>query len=93
MPKIKVKSVDQLSRKPVSYAHAAFMRHCQLKNLAPYYEQRNTYLSGLWRIIYPRNRPIEIMAPGKLFDQGRAELFDVPDRLIVPAGEEIIPEK
>jgi L-ascorbate metabolism protein UlaG (beta-lactamase superfamily) len=33
------------------------------------------------------------MAPGKLFDQGRAELFDVPDRLIVPAGEEIIPEK
>ena len=36
MPKIKVKSVDQLSRKPVSYAHAAFMRHCLLKNLAPY---------------------------------------------------------
>ena len=33
------------------------------------------------------------MAPGKLFDQGRAELFDVPDRLIVPAGEEIILEK
>lgn len=57
------------------------------------YEQRNTYLSGLWRIIYPRNRPIEIMAPGKLFDQGRVELFDVPDRLIVPAGEEIILEK
>ena len=29
------------------------------------------------------------MAPGKLFDQKRAELFDVPNRLIVPAGEEI----
>jgi len=33
------------------------------------------------------------MAPVKLFDQGRAELFDVPNRLIVPACEEIIPEK
>ena len=29
------------------------------------------------------------MAPGSLFDQKRAELFDVPGRLIVPAGEEI----
>ena len=29
------------------------------------------------------------MTPGKLFDQSRAELFDVPGRLIVPAGEEI----
>ena len=32
------------------------------------------------------------MAPGKLFDQKRAELFDVPNRLIVPAGEEIVLE-
>ena len=29
------------------------------------------------------------MAPGALFDQERAELFDVPGRLILPAGEEI----
>ena len=29
------------------------------------------------------------MAPGALFDQVRAELFDVPNRLILPAGEEI----
>lgn len=29
------------------------------------------------------------MAPGKLFDQERAERFDVPGRLIIPAGEEI----
>ena len=29
------------------------------------------------------------MAPGALFDQERAELFDVPGRLIIPAGEEI----
>lgn len=29
------------------------------------------------------------MAPGKLFDQQKAETFDVPGRLIVPAGEEI----
>ena len=32
------------------------------------------------------------MAPGALFDQKRAELFDVPGRLIVPAGEEIVLE-
>ena len=32
------------------------------------------------------------MAPGKAFDQKRAELFDVPGRLIVPAGEEIVLE-
>lgn len=32
------------------------------------------------------------MAPGALFDRNRAELFDVPNRLIVPAGEEIILE-
>ena len=29
------------------------------------------------------------MAPGKLFDPSRAALFDVPNRLIIPAGEEI----
>ena len=29
------------------------------------------------------------MAPGALFDRERAELFDVPGRLIIPAGEEI----
>ena len=29
------------------------------------------------------------MAPGKLFDQKRAEQFDAPGALIVPAGEEI----
>ena len=33
------------------------------------------------------------MAPGKLFDEKRAEQFDVPGRLIVPAGEEIVLEK
>ena len=32
------------------------------------------------------------MAPGKLFGQKRAELFEVPNRLIIPAGEEIILE-
>ena len=32
------------------------------------------------------------MAPGQLFDPERAELFDVPNRLIIPAGEEIFLE-
>ena len=30
------------------------------------------------------------MALGKLFDAERAELFDVPGKLIIPAGEEIV---
>ena len=30
------------------------------------------------------------MAPGKPFDEKKAETFDVPNRLIVPAGTEII---
>ena len=29
------------------------------------------------------------MSPGQLFDKERAELFDVPGKLIIPAGEEI----
>ena len=29
------------------------------------------------------------MAPGSHFDEERAELFDAPNRLILPAGEEI----
>ncbi|MBR6090467.1 MAG: hypothetical protein IKP86_11065 [Anaerolineaceae bacterium] len=29
------------------------------------------------------------MAPGQLFDPERAELFDVPGRLIIPAGKGI----
>ena len=36
MPKIKLKQVDEISRKTVSYAFTAFMRHCKLKNLSPY---------------------------------------------------------
>ena len=32
------------------------------------------------------------MAPGKLFDRNRADRFDVPNRLIIPAGEEIVLE-
>ena len=36
MSRIKLKPVDQISRKTVSDAFAGFMRHCQLKNLAPH---------------------------------------------------------
>ena len=36
MSRIKLKQVDQISRKTVSDAFAGFMRHCQLKNLAPH---------------------------------------------------------
>lgn len=32
------------------------------------------------------------MAPGKLFDQKRAELFNAPNQLIIPAGETIVLE-
>lgn len=36
MPRIKLKQVDQIWRKSVSDAQTSFIRHCQLKNLAPY---------------------------------------------------------
>lgn len=38
MSRIRLKQVDQISRKTVSDARDGFLRHCQLKNLAP-----NTY--------------------------------------------------
>ncbi len=41
------------------------------------------------KLINARNSIPYHMAPGSLFDADRAELFDVPNRLIVPAGEEI----
>ena len=36
MSRIRLKKVDQISRKTVSDARDDFLRHCQLKNLAPH---------------------------------------------------------
>ena len=44
------------------------------------------------KLVNARNSIPYHMVPGALFDRNRAELFDVPNRLIVPAGEEIILE-
>ena len=44
------------------------------------------------RLVNARHNIPYHMAPGKLFDQKRAEMFDAPNRLIIPAGEEIILE-
>ncbi len=41
------------------------------------------------RLVNARHSIPYHMAPGKLFDRQRAELFDVPNRLILPAGQEI----
>ena len=41
------------------------------------------------RLVRARHSIPYHMAPGSLFDEKRAELFDVPGRLILPAGEEI----
>ena len=41
------------------------------------------------RLVKARHSIPYHMAPGSLFDEKRAELFDVPGRLILPAGEEI----
>ena len=47
MAKIKLKQVDGISRKKITDAYEAFMRHCKLKNLAPYsilyYEKNVTF--------------------------------------------------
>ena len=57
MAKIKLKVVDQISRKKVSDAFDSFMRHCKLKNLAPYsilYYESNVgfFLNSLPKIKY-----------------------------------------
>ena len=44
------------------------------------------------KIINARHSVPYHMSPGALFDRSRAELFDVPNRLIIPAGEEIVLE-
>ena len=44
------------------------------------------------KLVHARHSIPYHMAPGKLFDQERAELFDVPNRMIIPAGEEIVLE-
>lgn len=44
------------------------------------------------KLVQARNSIPYHMAPGSLFDPERAELFDVPGRLILPAGEEIVLE-
>ena len=41
------------------------------------------------RLVKARHSIPYHMAPGSLFDEKRAALFDVPGRLILPAGEEI----
>ena len=41
------------------------------------------------KLVKARNSIPYHMSPGQLFDPERAELFDVPGKLIIPAGEEI----
>ena len=41
------------------------------------------------KMVKARNSIPYHMSPGQLFDAARAELFDVPGKLIIPAGEEI----
>ena len=48
--------------------------------------------SACARLVNARNSIPYHMAPGKLFDRERAEQFDAPNRLIIPAGEEIVLE-
>ena len=57
MAKIKLKQVDQISRKKIVDAYDSFMRHCKLKNLAPYsilYYEKNVkfFLDSLPNVKY-----------------------------------------
>ena len=74
MPKIKVKPVEQITRKPVSYAYDAFMRHCQLKNLAPYsylYYNKNTqyFLDGMSNVAVDSDRAVIMKQSSRLWMQ------------------------
>ena len=48
--------------------------------------------SACARLVNARHSIPYHMAPGQLFDAERAELFDAPNRMIIPAGEEIVLE-
>ena len=55
MAKIRLKQVDGIGRKKVSDAYAAFMRHCQVKNLAPhtityYHDNVKFFLDSMQKI-------------------------------------------
>ena len=57
MAKIRLKQVDQISRKKVSDAYDSFMQHCKFKNLAPYsilYYEKNVgyFLESLPQVKY-----------------------------------------
>ena len=57
MAKIKLRQVDGISRKKAADAYDSFMRHCKLKNLAPYsilYYEKNIqfFLDSLPQVKY-----------------------------------------
>ena len=76
MAKIRLKQVDQISRKKGSDALAAFMRHCKLKNLAPYsilyYEKNVGFFLDSIQVTYVDEINQETIADfvSKLLDSG-----------------------
>ena len=61
MSRIRLKKVDQISRKTVSDARDGFLRHCQLKNLAPhtytyYKENLQFFFDSICNRIHVRHR-------------------------------------
>ena len=76
MAKIRLKQVDQISRKKGSDALAAFMRHCKLKNLAPYsilyYEKNVGFFLDSIQVTYVDEINQETIADfvSKLMDKG-----------------------
>ena len=77
MSKIKLKSVDGISRKRVADEYDSFMRHCKLKNLAPYsilYYEKNVkfFLDSLPNVIYVDEISQELISGfiSKLMDKG-----------------------
>ena len=82
MSRIKLKKVDQISRKTVSDARDGFLRHCQLKNLAPhtytYYKENVSGRNSLPSV----RRPVEIAAIEKMTEllrEGVALLETIAD--------------
>ena len=77
MNRIRLKQIDQISRKKVSDALTAFMRHCQLKNLAPhtytyYRDNIKFFLDSAPQVQFVDEISQEIIEEfiGKLMDKG-----------------------
>ena len=72
MSRIRLKKVDQISRKTVSDARDSFLRHCQLKNLAPH---TCTYYKGNLQFFFDSAPQVKFVDPPEGYEKWTLRLL------------------